>query len=162
MFKCLNNKGFGMVEIILAVALAAMFFLGIYEIILFSNKIISLDLRKTEAVHFAQEGMEAVRLIRDNGWSANIAPLANDTAYYLVLLADDWVVTTTTQPFINGVFDRTITLKAVERDLNGDIISVGGTVDTKTRHVSANVSWTEKGLNQNIELQTYITNLLNN
>ena len=171
MFKCLNvymlkclkdHKGFGMVEIIVAVALMTMFFLAIYEIILFSNKIIASNLRKIEATHFAQEALEAVRLIRDDGWSANISPLANEADYYLSLVGAEWILTTTTQLALNGVFDRTIIFRQVERDVNGDIVATGGTVDTKTRQVSANVSWKELGVDKSIKLETYITNLLSN
>lgn len=162
MFKCLyNKKGFGIVEIMIAVAIAIVFFLTVYELILFSTKVTFTGLRRVEATQLAQEGIEAVRTMRNNGWTANIASLANSTTYYLLISGDEWTLTATPQPAINGIFTRTVTLHEVLRDANDDI-AVAGTADTKTKRLVVSVSWDERGNTKNIDLETYITDFLAN
>ena len=162
MFRCLNDKkGFGMVEAIIAIALALMFFSSIYGIIFFSNKTMHQGLMKIEAVQFAQEGMEIVRTIKSNNWTDDIATLTSGTTYYPVISGGKWILTTTPQALINGVFTRTITIYDVNRDVNDDIADVG-TDDPRTKRVVSAVSWVERGVTKNLFLETYITNFLSN
>lgn len=149
-----------MVEIVLAIALSTIFFLAIYEIILFSNKITANNLRSVEATHFAAEAIEAVRLIRNNGWSTYIDVIPNSTTYYITMVGDQWTLTTVAPPVLNGIFTRSVTFYEVQRDANGDI-GVGA-VDTKTRRVVSMVSWSNKGESHNASLEAYITNILSN
>lgn len=157
-----NKSGFSLVEIMVAVAIATVFFLSIYEMIIFANKITANSLRRVEAVNFAQEGIEAVRTIRDSGWAANIAAVANDTNYYLTISGGKWTITQAPVPLLNAIFTRTIKFYGVNRDVNGNIIAVGGVADPKTKRVVSNVFWTERGQVYNVSLETYITNFLDN
>jgi len=156
-----NNKGFSLVEIVIAIAIATMFFLSIYELLLFANKVTHTGLRKIEAIHFAQEGIEAVRMVRDSGWTNNISTLTDETTYYLSLVGDHWELTALVPPLINSVFTRTVVLQAVNRDANDDISAIG-TADLKTKKVVVGVSWQERGINHSVSLETYITNFLAN
>lgn len=146
----------------IAVAIAVMFFLAIYEMILFANKITANSLRRVEAVNFAQEGIEAVRTIRDESWSTNLAGVALDTNYYLLISGGKWTLTQTAQPALNGIFTRTVKFYSVNRDVNGNIVSSGGVLDSKTKRAVSTVSWTERGTSYNVSLETYITNFLDN
>ena len=158
-----NKKiGFSLVEIVIAIAISVMFFLAIYEMILFATKITANSLRRVEAVNFAQEGIEAVRTIRDKSWTTNLAGIANDTNYYLLISGGKWTLTQTAQPFLNTMFTRTIKFYAVNRDVNGNIVASGGTADIKTKKVVSTVSWTERGQSYNVSLETYMTNFLDN
>ncbi len=156
-----KRDGFSMVEVVIAVSIAVLFFLAIYEVILFSNKIMANGLRKIEAGYLAQEGIEAARLMRDNGWTDNIATLNNNTDYYLELVGGQWTLTVTPQELINGIFSRRINLYAVNRD-GDDNIAAAGTIDTNTRRVLVNVSWEERGKQYSIPVEAYITNFLFN
>lgn len=161
MFKN-NKKGFSMVEIVLAIVLSVVFFLAIYEIILFSNKAIAITLRKVEAIHFAQEGVEAVRLMRNNSWATNIDVVPNNTTHYIIMVGDQWILTLVQPSMLNDTYTRTIIFNEVQRDANGDIVASGGVVDTKTRKVISSVSWSEKGVPYSSKLEIYITNILSN
>ena len=156
-----KKSGFSIVEVMVAISIAVMFFLAIYEMILFSNKITANSLRRVEAVNFAQEGVEAIRTIRDNSWSTNLAGVVNDTNYYLAILGGKWTISQTTAPLLNNIFTRTIKFYGVNRDVDGNI-SVSGTADSKTKKVVSTVSWTERGQSYNVSLETYITNFLSN
>ena len=156
-----NNSGFSIVEVVIAIAIALMLFSSIYSIIFFSNQTMHRALRKTEAVQFAQEGIEIVRTIKNVSWTDDIATLTSGTVYYPVLVGDLWTLSTISQPLINGTFTRTISIYAVNRDANDDI-AVVGTDDPKTKRVVVTVSWVEKSVTNSVVLETYLTNFLNN
>ena len=156
-----RKEGFGLVEIIIAIAIASMVFFGIYELIAAATRLISDNAKKTEAVLVAEEGLEAVLSIRNNGWSAGIAPLAAETAYYPALEGSTWTLSATNPGPVQNVFTRTVTFHVVYRDAN-DNISPTGTVDPNTRRVTVRVTWNQRGQTRSVELETYLTNFLDN
>lgn len=158
MFK-LSKKGFGIVEIIIAIAIGLIFFSSIYGIIFFSDRAIHLNLRKTEAIELAKEGIEIVRIIKNNDWTNDIDTLTSGTTYYPVLSGGEWSLTTTPQALVNGIFTMTITVYDVNRDANDDI-ATSGTDDPNTKRVVSTISWTERAKTNTVELQSYITNFL--
>lgn len=155
-----NKKGFSLVEVVVALSVAVFFFLAIYELILFANRATLFGIHRVEAMQVAKEGMEAVRTIRDAGWTDNISTL--DGVYYLQLSGDHWILTTTAQPAINDLYTRTVTITAVNRDGNDDIVSVAGTADPNTKQVAVNVSWNERDSAKNMTLNAYMANILSN
>jgi prepilin-type N-terminal cleavage/methylation domain-containing protein len=158
-----NKKGFSMIEVVIAIGIAVMFFLAIYEFILFSNKATLSGLRRVEATHLAQEAVEAVRTVRNNtGWDAGISPLISGDTYSLSLSGGSWVITDVPSPLINDVFARTITFYDVMRDPVTSDISETGDIDERTRKIVVTISWNEKGTVYNEYLETYITDFLDN
>ena len=155
------KKGFGLIEIIVAIAIASMVFFSIYELIAAATRLISDNAKKTEAVFVAEEGLEAVLSIRNNGWSAGIAPLAAETAYYPTLEGSTWTLSATNPGPVQSVFTRTVTFHTVYRDANDDI-SANGTADLNTRRVTVRVTWNQRGQIRSVELETYLTNFLDN
>lgn len=108
----------------------------------------------TQASFLLEEGAEAVRIIRDSGWS-NISSLIVGTNYYLTFLAGN-----STTPSTVGIFTRTIVFANVNRDNNTkDIVSSGGTLDDQTKLVTVTVSWPEGGVTITKTLQFYIMNI---
>ena len=90
----------------------------------------------TQAVFLAQEGIDAARSIRDNGW-LNLTNgnhgLQRTGGYWSFLGASE---------VIDGTYTRVIAVSDVNRDGSGNIVTSGGTVDPRTKLVSATVSWT--------------------
>lgn len=71
----------------------------------------------TQASLLAEEGVEAMNLLRDQGWAANIAPLSLDTPYYLYYSTSTYSYGFSASPvIIPGGYTRTVTLYAVNRD----------------------------------------------
>lgn len=112
-----------------------------------------------KAAYLAEEGVEAMRYLRDASWSINIAPLANNVAYGLAFNSA-WL-TNATSTWVDG-FYRTVTLAAVNRDANSDIVSSGGTLDANTRLVTVSISWPSRGATTTKTVSTYLTNLHDN
>lgn len=154
-----TNRGIAVVEILVVVAIIGTAVFSLYQLLLASRSLGSREMRRTQALSLAQEGLEAVRNIRDQGWSENIEPLVNTTTYYLTLSGSAWTLTTANPGPENDLFTRTITFAEVNRDGNSNI-SPAGTADPNTRQVTSTVSWEERGSARTVSVSTYLTNFL--
>ena len=156
-----KNKGVGLLEIVIVTAIIGVGFLAIISFLIFSRGITFQVARNTEATSLAEEGIEAVRSLRDESWATNIKFLASGTDYYPVVSGDKWTLGATDPGPIDNLYTRTVTVEAVSRDADADI-AVGGVDDPSTKKVTATVRWQESGSNKEIVLTTYITNFLGN
>ncbi len=137
------NKGLTLVEVVIASAIilaAIVTLLGVHTLYL---KVALANTDSVKAAFLLEEGIEETRYLRDDSWSANIAGL-----------------TSTTTSIDN--FERMVTLSAVYRDSNGDIVSSGGTLDTNTKLITSSVSWMVNGATTTKSISTYLTNLYAN
>lgn len=159
--KTHKQKGIALVEILVVIAIIGVAILSLYELVVISRATTSNQLRRTQALALAQEGVEATRNLRDQGWSANIEPLSTGTDYYVTLSGSSWALTTTNPGPIDTLFTRTLVFENVNRDANSNI-SESGSSDPDTRKVTATVSWTERDKARTATLATYITNFLDN
>lgn len=159
-----KNKGIGLVEILVVTAVLGIGFLAVISFLIFSRGVTFQVARTTEATTLAEEGIEAVRSMRDEGWNANIATLdaATPATYYPVISSDKWTLTTTDPGLIENLYTRSVVVEQVGRDGADEILSSGGTIDPNTKKVTSTVTWTENGRNKQIQLVSYITNLLGN
>ncbi|MCR4322755.1 MAG: hypothetical protein NUV61_01565 [Candidatus Azambacteria bacterium] len=155
-----SQKGVGMLEIVIAIAIISASFFSVLQISTFTLKVMHERNDKAKALTYAQEGIEAVRNMRDGGWTANIAVLTFGTPYYLTTSGSQWALTGVNPGMLDGKFTRTIILDNVSRDINDDIVVVGGTDDPKTKKVTATVSWGSPA--KSVQLVTYITDILKN
>lgn len=155
-----SERGVGMLEIVIAVAIISATFFSVVHISVFTLKVMQARNDKAKALAYAQEGIEGVRNMRDGGWTANISGLTFGATYYLTTSGAQWALTGTDPGALGGKFTRTIVLTNVSRDINDDIVTVGGTDDPKTKKVTATVSWGSPL--KNVQLVTYITDILKN
>ena len=157
----LDNKGFSVLEI--AVVLAA---LAIVAVVLgqlsvsFLGAVSSGELQ-SRANAIGAETMEALKFIKESNWN-NLKNLTPETVYYLSFStnpANKWDIVETNPGAIDSIFIRSFVLKQVYRDaVTGRIVFSGGSLDSKTLLVEANVDWVYKGVNKNFKLTTYLTN----
>lgn len=155
-----SERGVGMLEIVIAVAIISAAFFSVLQINTFTLKAMQDRNDKARALAYAQEGIEAMRNMRDGGWTANISGLTFGATYYLTTSGSQWALTGINPGVIGGKFTRTIVLDNVSRDINDDIITVGGADDPKTKKVTVAVSWGTPL--KNVQLVTYITDILKN
>ncbi len=158
-----DSRGFGLIEILIVGAIVAISFIGLISFLISSRGITFQVARNTEATALAEEGMEAVRSMRDESWSTNIATLSTATTYYPVIdvLNNKWTLSTTDPGPINSLYTRTVIFENVNRDANDDIAS-SGTLDPNTKKMTAAVTWNENQVTKDVTLTTYITNFLSN
>lgn len=163
-----KNKGLGLVEILIVTAVLGVGLLAVISFLIYSRGVTFQVARTVEATSIAEEGIEAVRVMRDESWNTNIATLDAGTpaTYYPIISGvnpdDKWTLTTTTQPLIENLYTRTIVVEQVGRDGADDIVSSGGTIDPNTKKVTSTVTWTENGRSKQVQLISYITNIWGN
>src|SRR3990172_6007306 len=95
-----QERGVGIVEIIIAVFIISTAFFAILQLSVMTMKAAGERNNKERALQLAQEGIEASRAIRDSGWTANIAGLSFGSTYYPVNNSAAWALAPSNPPFI--------------------------------------------------------------
>lgn len=165
-----KKSGVGLVEIIVAVAI-------IFGTIIYlalagrsSFVITSESASRTRAGFLMEEGIEAVKILRDFSWAENISPAVSGSTKYLYFdsASGNWILTDSDPGKIEGLFTRTIIFDDVYRkNSDDDIVDVSSgepkTLDQGTKKVTVTVSWTASGgITKSESISTYITNLFQN
>ena len=152
-----SGKGFGLIEIIVGSAILTVSLIAISTYFQKSLQL-SQDSRKTvQASFLLEEGIEVVKFFRDTSWQ-NISGLTAGTAYYLQFGASKWA-TTSSNIFVDNIFERKIVIDNVSRDANDDIVSSGGTNDADTKKSTVSVSWLGRNGTTTKSISTYLTNI---
>jgi len=154
------HKGFSIIEVIIAIAIALMVFVGIYEIFIISTVATKQNIQKTQATHLAEEAIDVMKSLRNIGWTDNISVLQSDTLYYPELVTSTWNMSLNDPGPADG-YTTMITLYDVYRD-GADDIAAAGTLDPNTKHIVSRVEWEHKGNTKSVELESYLTNFLQN
>lgn len=158
MYK-IYNKGISVVEIIVASAIISMSMVAIS--IVYGN-LVKLSIENTEkiqATFLLDEGVEAIKTMRNESWS-NIASTTAGATYYFVWSNNTWRGTTTSA-LIDEKFIRTFVVNPVYRDSSTfNILSnTSGTLDPGTKKVDIATSWLYKGSTSTKSITMYIFNL---
>lgn len=170
----INNKkyrfGFTIIEVLIACSIISV---SMFALMQTAQKGVSLSdyaLRKSQSSLLLEEGVEAVKTIRDNSWAV-IETLNLDTPYYLYFNSNTrvWVLDIAT-PSLSGhiptypidqIFDRTVTISSVARNDSDDILESGGIIDSRTKKVTINVTWPSHNDSNSQSLSFYIADIFN-
>ena len=132
-----NQPGMSLVEVILAAAIFAVISTGVISAIIYGSESTAVAGARERATKIAEEGIEAVRNIRDSGYSN----LPADGTYGLTIAGGIWTFSGTSD--MTDIFTRSITLS---------------TIDSRTRNITVNVAWTQTVQRSgNLSLNTYLT-----
>lgn len=157
----LGAKGSALLEVLFGISVVSIVLLsllGAYNVYLKNAFRLT---EKVQASFLAEEGIEALRIIRDNGWNTSFGTFVSDTPYNFSFEGGAWKATTTAI-IVDGRFWRTFKISAVNRDSSDDIILGGGTNDPNTKKAVVTVSWNSGGATSTISISTYLTNLFSN
>jgi type II secretory pathway pseudopilin PulG len=154
-----GKRGISVIEIVIGSAIVASVLLGLVTAYNFSVRALIRNTKIVQASFLAEEGFEVLRMLRDSGWTANIAPLVSGTSYYLTFSSGAWSTTITPQ-YLNN-FERVVTLSDVNRDSNDDIADVG-TLDPDTKQTTVTVSWWTGAATTSKMVTGYLTDLFDN
>lgn len=139
-------------EIVLAIAIFAIFSLGIFYLSIDTIQRDSKIELNNIALFYAQEGLEAIRNMRDR----NYLSITNGD-HGLSFQNDTWSFVAAPET-IDGFYQRTITISDVYRDVN-DAIATTGTFDPETKLVASEITWNWKSVvPQSVTLSSYISN----
>ncbi len=116
-----DSAGFSILEIVVACSIILVSVFSIMSLAQKSVQFSRLSLNQTQASFLLEEGAEAVKSIRDSGWT-NISALTSGLTYYLAWNGNAWSLSTTNDT-PTGQFTRTVVLNDVYRsDDTQDII----------------------------------------
>lgn len=132
------SRGYFLIEVVVASSVIAVVLILLIGSIQNSVDVSHRALERTQASYLLEEGAEAVKSIRNVGWTS-ITAATLGTTYYLHWSGSQWSLTTT--PETVGSFTRTVVFSAVTRDVD-DNIAASGTTDTGTEQATVTVAWT--------------------
>ncbi len=155
-------RGFGLLEIVIAVAIISATIFSLSYVFLIASKLETMSLDKIRANFIAEEGLEASRFLRDTSWAGNLAGLSQGQTYYFsfATTTSTWSVGTNGSE-IDKLFLRKVTLENVYRNGSYDIAD-SGALDSDTKKINVSVEWLERGSTTTITASTYLTNIFNN
>jgi len=137
MFKIFSHqKGFIAIEALLAVSILVMFFVAFIGVAVFNRQSYENSSDRATAVMLAEEGVEAVRNIRDGDFS-----LLSSGSYGLIEQDNKWELSGSFDT--TGKFIRKIEISSVSADKLKIVVSV---------------DWNEMGNKKNFSLVSYLTN----
>ena len=154
-YSLLTNKGIVMVEIIVVITVISISLLALISVSKKAVQVSRNSLNKIQASFLLEEGVEVIKIIRDNDWD-NISNLSFNSDYYLSFSSGSWSLSSSANLIDN--FTRIITVENVNRDSNDDI-AVSGTIDPGTKLITVSVSWPDGNQTINESLQFYLLNI---
>ena len=158
----MNAGGVGLVEVIVVVSIASVAFAALLSSAVFFLRGGLSSADRAQALYLLEEGVEAMRFMRDQGYTVNIAPNVNTGTFYLAPTTGGFEATSTAQTDL-GAFTRTVSLARVfRRNSDNDIVPQSSSdpkaIDPDTALLTVSVTWPEG----TISTQTYITDLYDN
>ena len=131
------GRGFSIIEVILAVSILGLIVTMLFGALYYGEESTTLAGLRNRAIFAAEEGIEAVRSIRDNSFSGLL-----DGNYGLSQSGSVWAFDGTSET--NGPFSRVITIE---------------TADANTKSVTSNVTWKQtEGRDGSITILSRMTN----
>ena len=153
-----NNKGQSLIEILVVIAIMAIILPAIISGFVVSREARPQQQRRLRAAEIMKETQEAVRIIRENGWSN----ISDDDTYYPEPAGNSWTLTQGSE-IVDGI-TRQIIISSVYRDSNNTIVSPetpGAILDPSTKSVTIRLNWTEP-IPSTVESSFYLARYLDN
>jgi Tfp pilus assembly protein PilV len=151
--------GFGLIETIVAVGIFAIVASTGVIVVLQSFSAHRLSEEETQATLIAQEGIEAIRSIRNQGWSDPFLTTDCSSGCGVETSTGSWSFVGSSNTL--GKFIRVVTVTSAQRDGNGNLVESGGTVDPDAYFITSEVDWNFTPTRQNqVSVSTYLTNFV--
>jgi len=151
------KMGFSLIEVVVGVSLIFITLVGLISTYNLFLEVAFKNTKKIQAAYLAEEGLEAIRSIRDEDWDTNIATLVSGTNYGFTYDGTKWV-TNTFPALVDGVFYRSLNVFDVLRDTNDDIASTG-VLDSNSKLFTVDVSWLEGGATTTKSISAYLSKI---
>lgn len=143
-----DQQGQSLVEMIVVIGMVVLLTTGIVAGTTASLSRSETSQVRSNALSFAQEGIELARKTRDSGWDA-FALMGESETTYCVGSDGAWGASPCTVPNIDNKFTRSITLK---------LIPIPAKPTMKEMNVTSRVAWGDTTNSSNaVQLTTYLT-----
>lgn len=158
---CHLQSGFVLVEALVAATIISIVLAAGIGAFMLAIRTSLGNAQELQSAFLAEEGLEAIRILRDNSWSSNIATRTSSSTFYIAWSGTTWLATSSNQ-YIDSMFERSVIFYDVYRDANQDITTSGGTLDSNTKKVTVSVSWRTPSGTSTRALSMYLSNMFNN
>lgn len=151
----IKNRGQSLIELLVVMGLMAILLPVITTSLIVSREGKPQQEKRARAAQIIQEYHEAIRSIRESGWS-NIETNGN---YHIELNNTTWELISG-QETLDGI-SRQISISDTQRDSDNKIVESGGTIDPSTKKITTTLSWNtpiETSVNSTIYLTRYLDN----
>lgn len=128
-------KGQSLVEIIIAIGLAAILLPALVTGLIAARSGKPQQLQRTYAIGLTQETIEAARVVRQAGWPT----FAVNGTYHPVRSGSTWALVSGGET-IND-YTRTLTISDAYRDGSGKLVETSGTMDPSVKKLQIDISW---------------------
>jgi len=156
-----KNNGFGLIEVIVAMGIFVIIAVTGATTVVHTLAVNRLGDEETEAYLFAQEGIEAVRSIKNQGWLTPFLGTNCASGCGLSSGGGSWAFSGSNNTLSAGGgrnYTRTVTVEQAQRDGSGNIVDSGGTADMDLYKVTSTVNWDfTTARNNTVSLITYLT-----
>lgn len=160
----MKTNGFTLVEMLIAIGLAALFLPALVYVFSFSLGSANQGENYTQAYALAQEQMEVIYYLKENDLNWNWSSEPENTAvneYYQPTKNGSgiWSLgSKTSSPLETNGHTITVQILPVKRTATGDITEdEGGIPDDTSRKIIVNVTWMEKSVPTQIDLVAYVS-----
>ena len=146
-FKNKNEKGFGIVEAILGVALSAILLTIFVSLLLQSVKVSYANTNELKAKMYLQELVEAAKDLEQSDWDEinNSSCASPPFCYFVIGPGNTWEINSGSELLENELFERSIEIESIPSE------------DYKKK-VTAMIYWNDGYQERNLELETYLYN----
>ncbi len=149
------ERGQLLIEAIVAMAISGILLPALVTGLIASRSGLPQQSQRAAAVALLKEAEEAIRSIREKGWSNfNV----NGT-YHPVVSSNAWSLSSGSE-VVNG-FTRSLTISDVYRNSSGVVVSNGGTLDPSTKKIDLSVMW-DKPYIATVSSSMYVTRFQKN
>jgi prepilin-type N-terminal cleavage/methylation domain-containing protein len=152
-----KNRGFGLIEVIVSLSIAAVLAISFFTLLIYSKSLSRHNLDVLKAELYLTEVAEQVRDIEHTSWSTlNTNSCESPAVCHIEESSGFWDILSGEEQ-IDSSFKRKIYIEEVYRDqLSYTIVDSGGALDVSTKKVVIEVAWTNvKGLHVR-DLEIYV------
>ncbi|MFH1188836.1 MAG: LamG-like jellyroll fold domain-containing protein [bacterium] len=149
-----RNEGMNLIEVILAGSIFVIGVTALVSMLLYGQEGTVSGGEQSRAVFLAEEGLEAIRNIRDEAWNEIEAGTGA-----VMVGGSEWVYVPGPGEVIDSFYTRTVTIEDVCRDSSNLIVDCPGSyTDLYTKKATVDVTWKKRGVDRDVERVTYLTN----
>jgi Tfp pilus assembly protein PilV len=132
----MQPRGSILLEALLAIGLASMFMLALTTLVLIANTSSDRASELQTALWSAAEGVEAMQTV-------SFASLPLTSTGKLTLSGSTWAVGTDGPQTLPDGSSRILRILSVSRDGSCNVVTSGGTVDSDSKYIESEVTWTD-------------------
>lgn len=160
-----TQHGFSVIEVLISLGMVVLIVASIGTALAANNRLSQTGNAKDQALAYARESMETMTQQAQTFFAKCDPPSPNCwnggynglLTYYIN--SANLLIQGTEPPLTTGQvsFTRSIYIKDLQRDVNGNIVDTGGTIDANSKQVTVTVRWSQNGQPKTVTLSTILT-----